>query len=129
MSHSTLKSFRDLRRESTSSTLDRQVSMFGRSATSRTNSGVQINNVTIPLDLMEVHKDEDSPTMKYMKTQVVNTQRNMEFHLLGGDEGGKVCSETEPRTVWRGGGIVVIAAPSHIHSLGRRDTYFLLQLT
>ncbi|PIK41436.1 putative protein unc-80-like [Apostichopus japonicus] len=46
--------------------------MFGRSATSRTNSGVQINNVTIPLDLMEVHKDEDSPTMKYMKTQAVN---------------------------------------------------------
>ncbi|XP_071839173.1 protein unc-80 homolog isoform X3 [Apostichopus japonicus] len=72
VSHSTLKSFRDLRRESTSSTLDRQVSMFGRSATSRTNSGVQINNVTIPLDLMEVHKDEDSPTMKYMKTQAVN---------------------------------------------------------
>ncbi|KAJ8031313.1 Protein unc-80-like [Holothuria leucospilota] len=72
LSHSTLKSFRDLRRESTSSTLDRQVSMFGRSGTSRANSGVQTNNVTIPVDLMEVHKVEDTPTMKYMKTQAVN---------------------------------------------------------
>ena len=72
--HSTLRSIRDHRRESTSSTLDRQVSMFRPNATgavsnSRTNSAVALTTATLPVDL-EWTKKEDSPMLTYLKEQV-----------------------------------------------------------
>ena len=73
--HSTLRSMRgDHRRESTSSTLDRQVSMFRPNATgavsnSRTNSAVALTAATLPVDL-EWTKKEDSPMLRYLKAQV-----------------------------------------------------------
>ena len=70
--HSTLRSFRELRRESTSSTLDRQVSVFRHQAntsTSRTNSAVALTSGSFPVDL-EWPRKEDSPQLKYLKSQV-----------------------------------------------------------
>ena len=67
--HSTLRSFRELRRESTSSTLDRQVSMFRHNATSRTNSAIANSAMTLPFDL-ERPQVEDTAVMKYLKVQV-----------------------------------------------------------
>ncbi|XP_071508730.1 protein unc-80 homolog, partial [Diadema antillarum] len=69
--HSTLRSFRELRRESTSSTLDRQVSMFRHNATSRTNSAVANSAMTLPFDL-ERPQVEDTPIMKYLKMQAMD---------------------------------------------------------
>nr|XP_054770882.1 protein unc-80 homolog [Lytechinus pictus] len=69
--HSTLRSFRELRRESTSSTLDRQVSMFRHNATSRTNSAVANSAMTLPFDLERPHV-EDTPIMKYLKVQAMD---------------------------------------------------------
>ncbi|XP_071797964.1 protein unc-80 homolog isoform X4 [Asterias amurensis] len=71
--HSTLRSFRELRRESTSSTLDRQVSVFRHQAntsTSRTNSAVALTSGSFPVDL-EWPRKEDSPQLKYLKSQAM----------------------------------------------------------
>ncbi|XP_022101911.1 protein unc-80 homolog isoform X3 [Acanthaster planci] len=71
--HSTLRSFRELRRESTSSTLDRQVSVFRHqvaASTSRTNSAVALTSGSFPMEL-EWPKKEDSPQLKYLKTQAM----------------------------------------------------------